>query len=100
MGRGREEMTEEMIDMIGELAGMSRRAKLFRGTLEKACEGRPLGRKSIQNLRRFFDDITEDLGSLRKMITCVVLNDILGPDPDEFRGRITGVRAPGNIQRI
>ena len=67
------------VDMVGKVSKMHRRAKFIKRTLDTACEGNPLSRKSILTLRNFFDDAIRNLDLVQNIITCDVLDDLLYP---------------------
>ena len=71
-----EKHMKSKIDMIGEIAGKSRKAKFIKKTLHLACEGRPLSRKNVLTFRDFFDDFGEKLDLIRATITLSVLYDM------------------------
>jgi hypothetical protein len=72
----RKNLIEFKIKMVGEVSKMSHRAKLIKRNLDVVCQGRPLSRKSMLTLRRFFDGLGEKIDLIRGLISNSVLDDI------------------------
>jgi hypothetical protein len=71
-----EKSTKAEIDMAGEISKINRRAKFIQKTLHLAWEGRRLSRKNITTLQNFFDNLRENLDTLKAMIALNVFTSI------------------------